>query len=451
MKATLCFATVFILCISPAANGEGLSPAERDRIQTVIDAVEEECLTPPYVYTIGIVKAKRLAELVRERKPQLVVECGSAVGYSGLWIARELKAVGGGKLITIEIDPETAQKAQENFRKAGLADLITLKVGDATKLVKEIAGPIDFAFIDCNGENYLPCFLGMEKNLSPGAVVVADNVGVSPRQVRNYLKHVRTNYESREEWFDVNLPWAKRDSMEVTIIKPPQTADNVPPPGFRALFNGRDFTGWNVPEGDGGHWKIIDGVIDYDAQSEAKGDKSLWHTEDFGDFVLRVDWRIKETPYVNPNVPYILPDGTHARDIHGKEYRFSLPDSDSGIYLRGSGKNQVNIWCWPIGSGEFYGYRTDSSQPPEVRAGVTPRTQADTPVGEWNTFEITVRSDRVKVVLNGKVVIPDAQLPGVAPRGPIGLQHHGGKGDGQWTGPPSLLQFKNIFIKELDI
>jgi len=238
--------------------------------------------------------------------------------------------------------------------------------------------------------------------------------------------------------------------MEVTVIKPPEAADNVPPAGFRVLFNGRDFSGWKVPEGDGGHWKIIDGVIDYDAQSEATGDKSLWHAEDFGDFVLRVDWRIKETPYVNPNVPYILPDGTHARDIQGKEYRLSLPDSDSGIYLRGSGRNQVNIWCWPIGSGEFYGYRTDSSQPPEVRAAVTPRTQADRPVGEWNTFEVTVRGDRVKVVLNGKVVIPDAQLPGVAPRGPIGLQHHGGKRDGQWTGPPSLLQFKNIFIKELD-
>jgi hypothetical protein len=41
-------------------------------------------------------------------------------------------------------------------------------------------------------------------------------------------------------------------------------------------------------------------------------------------------------------------------------------------------------------------------------------------------------------------------MPGVAARGPIGLQHHGGKRDGQWNSPPSLLQFKNIFIKELD-
>jgi hypothetical protein len=225
--------------------------------------------------------------------------------------------------------------------------------------------------------------------------------------------------------------------------------DNVPPSGFTALFNGRDFSGWKVPEGDGGHWKVIDGVIDYDAESEARGDKSLWFVREFGDFVLRVDWRIKETPYVNPNVPYILPDGTHARDIHGKEMRLALPDSDSGIYLRGSGKNQVNIWCWPIGSGEFYGYRMDRSQPPEVRAAVTPRTQADKPVGEWNRFEITVRGDRVTVVLNGIKVIDNAQLPGMAPRGPVGLQHHGGKRDGQWNSPPSLLQFKNIFIKEL--
>lgn len=227
------------------------------------------------------------------------------------------------------------------------------------------------------------------------------------------------------------------------------TKDNVPPAGFRALFNGMNFSGWKVPVGDNGHWKIVDGVIDYDAQSEAKGDKTLWHTEDLENFVLLVDWRIKATPYINPRVPYILPDGTHARDIFGKEMKLALPDSDSGIFLRGAGKNQVNIWCWPIGSGEFYGYRMDKSMPAEVRAGVTPRHQADKPVGEWNRFEITVRGDRVSVVLNGVKVIDNAQLPGIAKSGPIALQHHGGKSNGKWNSPPSLLQYKNIFIKEL--
>ena len=227
-------------------------------------------------------------------------------------------------------------------------------------------------------------------------------------------------------------------------------AENQAPEGWVSLFNGRDFTGWRVPGGDGGHWKVMDGVIDYDAESAAPGDKSLWCDRELGDFVLRVDWRIKETPYTNPNVPYILPDGTHARDIRGEPLRLALPDSDSGIYLRGDGKYQVNIWCWPIGSGEMYGVRTDPATPPEVRAAVTPRTQADNPVGEWNRFEITVRGSTVTVVLNGQTVIPGATIPGLPPRGRIALQHHGGKRDGQWNSPPSLLQFKNIFVRELE-
>jgi hypothetical protein len=226
-------------------------------------------------------------------------------------------------------------------------------------------------------------------------------------------------------------------------------ADNQPPPGFTSLFNGKDFTGWKVPEGDGGHWKIMDGVIDYDAQSEAKSDKSLWTQREYGDFVLNVDWRIKETPYVNPNVPYILPDGTHARDVHGKEMKMSLPDSDSGVYIRGSGKYQINIWCWPIGSGEMYGIRMDQKMPPEVRAAVTPRTQADKPVGEWNRYEITVKGNKVSVKLNDKLVISEAAIPQLPARGAIALQHHGAKRGDKWTGPPSLVQFKNIWIKEL--
>jgi hypothetical protein len=225
--------------------------------------------------------------------------------------------------------------------------------------------------------------------------------------------------------------------------------DNQAPPGFVSLFNGRDFSGWTLPAGDGGHWKISGGVIDYDADSQASADKNLWSEKEYGDFVLRVDWRIKETPYVNPNVPYILPDGTHAHDVHGKEMKLSLPDSDSGVFLRGDARFQVNIWCWPIGSGEMYGIRTDPKTSPELRAAVTPRTQADKPVGEWNTFEITVRGKTVSVILNGKTVLPGATIPDLPDRGRIAFQHHGGKQGGAWNSPPSLLQFKNVYIKEL--
>ena len=226
-------------------------------------------------------------------------------------------------------------------------------------------------------------------------------------------------------------------------------ADNQAPPGFTALFNGRDLSGWTVPAGDNGHWKVVDGAIDYDAESEAAGDKTLWGNQEYHNFILQVDWRIKSTPYVNPNVPYILPDGTHARDIHGKEMKLALPDSDSGVFLRGEGRFQVNIWCWPIGSGEMYGIRTDPKTSPELRAAVTPRTQADNPVGEWNHYEITVIDKTVKVVLNGKTVLPGATIPDLPDRGRIAFQHHGGKVNGQWSGPPSLLQFKNVYLRQL--
>jgi hypothetical protein len=227
--------------------------------------------------------------------------------------------------------------------------------------------------------------------------------------------------------------------------------DNEPPEGFVALFNGRDLAGWRVPEGDVGHWKVVEGVIDYDARSEARRDKSLWTEKEYGDFVLRLDWRLKEAPYTNRYVPYILPDGSHARDIQGKEIHLAVPDADSGVLLRGSGQHQVNIWCWPIGSGELmYGLRSDPRTPRDLRAALTPRTQADRPVGEWNRFEVTVRGDSVRVELNNRLVIPGARLPELAPRGRIGLQHHGAMRDGRWVGPPSLIQFKNVFIKELN-
>lgn len=227
-------------------------------------------------------------------------------------------------------------------------------------------------------------------------------------------------------------------------------ADNVAPPGFTALFNGKDLTGWKVPDGDNGHWKVVDGAIDYDAESEAKGDKTLWGEQEYGDFVLMVDWRIKATPFVNPNVPYILPDGTHAKDVTGKEHKLALPDSDSGVFIRGDGRFQVNIWCWPIGSGEMYGIRTDPKTSPELRAAVTPRHQADKPVGEWNHYEITVKGNTVTTKLNGVTVIPGATIPDLPAKGRIAFQHHGGKdAQGKWNSPPSLLQFKNVYLKEL--
>ena len=60
--------------------------------------------------------------------------------------------------------------------------------------------------------------------------------------------------------------------------------------------------------------------------------------------MLKIDWRIKRTTGLY-DMPVVLPDGTHKLDENGKEIKIPTPNADSGIYLRGSGTAQVNIWC----------------------------------------------------------------------------------------------------------
>jgi len=221
--------------------------------------------------------------------------------------------------------------------------------------------------------------------------------------------------------------------------------------GWRELFNGEDFTGWQVSEAAAESWSVIDGVIDCDPRSVLPGTKHVWTEDAFGDFVLYVEWRFTDAPTTERR-PLIGPDGNNKVDDEGRTKTVEIENADSGIFLRGQPKAQVNIWNWPVGSGEVWGYRTDSNMPPEVRAGVTPRVRADNPVGEWNTYVISMSGDRLSVILNGQLVIDDAQLPGVAASGPLGLQYHGGYDHerNEYRPASSLVQFRNLYIKELD-
>jgi hypothetical protein len=192
-----------------------------------------------------------------------------------------------------------------------------------------------------------------------------------------------------------------------------------------------DLTAWTWESGHAGHWVEKDGLIDYDGKSTAK-DPCLWTEAEFADFELQLEWRFPRAP-VEMERPLFGPDGKET----GRKVKVQ-DAGDSGVYLRGNSKSQVNIWCWPCGSGEVWGYRTDPKMPDDVRAAVTPRENADRPPGEWNRFLITMRGDRLTVVLNGRTVIENARLPGVASKGRIALQHHG-----------DPVQFRHIRIRQL--
>jgi hypothetical protein len=142
---------------------------------------------------------------------------------------------------------------------------------------------------------------------------------------------------------------------------------------------------------------------------------------------------------VKKTYPIVLPTGDDKVDDKGQAVTQEVDDAgNSGILLRGSEDAQINICCYPVGSGEITAFRTNKQLPAAVRAAVTPKERADAPLGKWNRFVITMQGDRATVVLNGKTIIERAQLPGVPSRGPIGLQHHN-----------EVVEFANLFIREL--
>ena len=186
-------------------------------LEKVLAEVEEQCRAER-VPMLGPDKAKLLASCVEKAKPNLIVECGTAIGYSGLWILRVLKTLGTGRLITVEIEDANAQRARANFESAGVADLVDSRIGDASEVLKTIQDPVDFLFLDNNKDGYHACFQAIESRLTNPATLVADNVGRA-EQMADYLEHVRSHYESETHWFDIDLPWVKQDAIEVSIYR----------------------------------------------------------------------------------------------------------------------------------------------------------------------------------------------------------------------------------------
>lgn len=211
--------------------------------------------------------------------------------------------------------------------------------------------------------------------------------------------------------------------------------------GFRSLFDGMSFAAWQHRAEEQGHWTARDGIIHCDGKPAVKRrqDRDLWTEKEYGDFLLMVDWRLPKKP--EPKMlPDFTPDGLFLRDKDGKVRRHEVLDAgDSGVYLRGNTRSQVNIWSQPMGSGDINDYHKDAKLPMAIRQACVPKKRADYPAGDWNRFVITMRGDRVTVVLNGETVIDRAQLPDVPARGRLGLQDHG-----------DPVEFRNLFLKALD-
>ena len=115
-----------------------------------------------------------LRVLATSIKASRILEIGTAIGYSGIWLARALPA--GGMLVTMEFDEDRAREARANFERAGLSDRVSVVVGDAQLKIAKVSGPFDLIFQDGDKTLYAPLLDRLVALLRPGGLLITDNV-----------------------------------------------------------------------------------------------------------------------------------------------------------------------------------------------------------------------------------------------------------------------------------
>ncbi len=140
---------------------------------------------------------KLLYTLARTGRAQNVVEFGTSFGVSTLFLAAAVRDNGGGQVIGTEFEPAKVDATRTSVRRAGVADLVQIRAGDALEtLSTDLPTEIDLVLLDGAKTMYLDVFRVLEPHLGPGAVVVADNA----RRADGYQDHVRDHpaYVSNE-------------------------------------------------------------------------------------------------------------------------------------------------------------------------------------------------------------------------------------------------------------
>lgn len=179
-----------------------------DKVKAVLDAYharmrEEEKVmrAPPATGTgdwrdkvllaVGPDTGRLINILARSLKAPTILELGTSYGYSGIWLAEAVRATGG-RLITMELSDVKSAHAREMATKAGLADHVDFKVGDAVQMISELPAGIDFVLVDLWKDLYVPCLNAFYPKLNPGAIIVADNM-LRPAndEVKQYARAVR--------------------------------------------------------------------------------------------------------------------------------------------------------------------------------------------------------------------------------------------------------------------
>ena len=164
--------------------------ANDDNEQKILDILEDIRSTQSF-RNVPPQDGRLLRILAESMNAQNIIEIGTSTGYSAIWMGMALQKTGG-KMTTFEIDPGRAATALANFKRAGMAEIITLIEGDAHKKVTALKEPIDILFLDADKTGYIDYLDKLLPLIRPGGLVIAHNI--TPRMADpKYIEAVTTN------------------------------------------------------------------------------------------------------------------------------------------------------------------------------------------------------------------------------------------------------------------
>ncbi len=183
-----------------------------DIVLKEIEAIGERSFIP----SIGPVKGKILAEIVKKTKPKRILEVGALYGYSAILMAKNSPP--GVDIVSVEKNPEHVRIATKNIKRANMAEKITMVGGDGRTELQKLSGSFDLVFLDAEKTQYLAYLKAVERNLDKGSVIVADNVGIFEDQMKDYLEYVRKKgpYKSRTVETFLEFSDTTKDAMEIS-------------------------------------------------------------------------------------------------------------------------------------------------------------------------------------------------------------------------------------------
>lgn len=131
-----------------------------------------------------------------------ILEVGTAIGYSGIWLAGALPP--GGMLLTMELDQERVRVARANFERAGFTDRVNVIAGDAQRMIAKVSGPFDLIFQDGHKQLYLPLLDRLVSLLRPGGLLITDNVLWDGEVVPGFVAEPKRNADDTRAIADYN-------------------------------------------------------------------------------------------------------------------------------------------------------------------------------------------------------------------------------------------------------